>query len=118
MKRRFPRIGRIIERLPAHAKVVARIEVAGPLEEQQFLSGCDLDLVWLHRNGREAGTTTLLQDAVREVEFPSGDERIFVWSGCEFNAFKAIRSHVRKERKLERTQHLVVSYWRRGVAEE
>lgn len=114
----LPAIGRIIERLPAHAKVVARIEVAGPLEEQQFLSGCDLDLVWLHRNGREAGTTTLLQDAVRQVEFPSGDERIFVWSGSEFNAFKAIRSHVRKERKLERTQHLVVSYWRRGVAEE
>lgn len=114
----LPAIGRIIERLPSRAKVVARIEVDGPLEEQKFAAACNLDLVWLHRNGQNAGTTTLLQDAVRAVQFPVGNERIFVWSACEFTAFKSIRSYMGKERKLERTQHLVVSYWRRGVAEE
>ncbi|MEP7456501.1 siderophore-interacting protein [Phyllobacterium sp. SB3] len=114
----LPAIGRIIERLPRDAKVVARIEVDSRAEEQSFNSQCSLDLQWLHRNGAEAGTTTLLQDAVKTVRFPSNDERIFVWSGCEFNGFKAIRNYVRKDLKLERRQHLVVSYWRRGVAEE
>ncbi|MGH6860673.1 MAG: siderophore-interacting protein, partial [Phyllobacterium sp.] len=111
----LPAIGRIIENLPAHVKVTARIEVDGPLEEQELSARCDLDIVWLHRNGRPAGSTTLLQDAVEAVEFPSGDQRIFAWAGCEFTAFKAIRSYLRKVRKLERTQHLVVSYWRQGV---
>lgn len=114
----LPAIGRIIERLPRDAKVVARIEVDSREEEQSFNSQCSLDLQWLHRNGAEGGTTTLLQDAVKSVRFPSNGERIFVWSGCEFNGFKAIRNYVRKDLKLERTQHLVVSYWRRGVVEE
>lgn len=111
----LPAIGRIIEELPAEAKVVARIEVDSALEEQRFDHRCQLDLQWLHRNGRKAGTTTLLQDAVRSVEFPRDQQRIFAWAGCEFTAFKAIRGYLRKERKLDRKQHLVVSYWRQGV---
>ncbi|MHC1550400.1 DUF2218 domain-containing protein [Phyllobacterium sp. K27] len=114
----LPAIGRIIERLPPGAKVVARIEVDNPAEHQNFNSQCDLDLQWLHRNGAPAGTTTLLQDAVKTVRLPSNGERIFVWSGCEFTGFKAIRNYVRKDLKLARTQHLVVSYWRRGVADD
>ncbi|EJN02182.1 siderophore-interacting protein [Phyllobacterium sp. YR531] len=114
----LPAIGRIIERLPPNVTVVARIEVDNPAEEQSFNSRCNLDVQWLHRNGVDAGTTTLLQDAVKLVRLPSNGEQIFVWSGCEFSAFKAIRSYVRKHLKLERNQHLVVSYWRRGVAEE
>ncbi len=114
----LPAIGRIIERLPSHAKVIARIEVDDEAEEQSFNSQCFLDLQWLHRNGAEAGTTTLLEDAVKAVPLPSDGERIFVWSGCEFDGFKAIRKYIRKDLKLERTQHLVVSYWRRGVADD
>lgn len=114
----LPAIGRIIERLPRNVKVVARIEVDSSADEQIFNSRCSLDLQWLHRNGAAAGTMTLLQDAVKAVALPSNGERIFVWSGCEFNGFKAIRNYVRKDLKLARTQHLVVSYWRRGVADE
>jgi NADPH-dependent ferric siderophore reductase len=114
----LPAIGRIIEHMPHNVKVVARIEVDNAAEEQEFNSPCNLDIQWLHRNGAHAGTTTLLQDAVKAVQLPSNGERIFVWSGCEFNGFKAIRNYVRKELRLERTQHLVVSYWRRGEVGE
>ncbi|KXF77456.1 phage tail protein [Paramesorhizobium deserti] len=110
----LPAIGRILEGLPAHAKAVVRIEVDGVAEEQALRSAADVDLVWLHRNGREAGTTTLLQDAVRAVEFPGDGTRLFAWAACEFAAFRAIRTYLRKERKLDRQDHLVVAYWRRG----
>ena len=69
---------------------------------------------WLNRNGAEAGTTTLLQDAVRAVELPEGEEDIYVWAGCEFNAFRNIRSYMRKERNVPKNRQLIVAYWRRG----
>ncbi|PRD41077.1 phage tail protein [Phyllobacterium phragmitis] len=110
----LPAIGRILESLPAHVKAVVRIEIENAAEEQDLRSDADVDLVWLHRDGREAGTTTLLEDAVRAVEFPAEGTRAFAWAGCEFAAFRAIRSYLRKERKLDRQDHLVVAYWRRG----
>ncbi|YBV97669.1 siderophore-interacting protein [Phyllobacteriaceae bacterium JZ32] len=110
----LPAIGRILEDLPAHVKAVVRIEVDSAAEEQDLRSAADIDLVWLHRNGREAGTTTLLADAVRAVELPVEGTRRFAWAGCEFAAFRAIRTYLRKERKLDRQDHLVVAYWRRG----
>lgn len=110
----LPAIGRILARLPSRAAAVVRIEVDNPLEEQLLPSVANVDLVWLHRNGREAGTTLLLQDAVKAVQFPTAGKRVFAWAGCEFVAFKDIRSYLRNERKLEREKHLAVAYWRRG----
>lgn len=112
----LPAIGRILEKLPETAKVTALIEVADTTEEQALPTAANLDLRWLHRNGAEAGTTTLLEDAIRAVEWPAVEDgkRAFAWVGCEHKAFRAIRKHLRSERKLAREDHLVVAYWRRG----
>lgn len=110
----LPAIGRILEELPEGAKAVVRVEIANAAEQQNLVSRADVDLQWLHRNGAPAGTTTLLQDAVRAVEFPQDEKDIYVWAGCEFNAFRAIRTYMRKERGVAKDRHLVVAYWRRG----
>lgn len=110
----LPAIGRILARLPEGAKAVVRIEIDSAAEEQIIQSRADVDLRWLHRNGLDAGTTTLLQDAVQAVELPEGEENIYVWVGCEFNAFRAIRTYMRKERNIPKDKQLIVAYWRRG----
>ena len=110
----LPAIGRILERLPEDAKAVVRIEIGDKAEEQKLVSRANVDVQWLNRNGAEAGTTTLLQDAVRAVELPEGEEDIYVWAGCEFNAFRNIRSYMRKERNVPKNRQLIVAYWRRG----
>ncbi|MGC0053240.1 DUF2218 domain-containing protein [Ochrobactrum sp. MYb15] len=110
----LPAIGRILERLPEGAKAVVRVEIDSEAEEQAIQSRADVDLQWLHRKGAEAGTTTLLQDAVRAVELPEGEESIYVWAGCEFNAFRSIRTYMRKERNIPKDKQLIVAYWRRG----
>lgn len=110
----LPAIGRILERLPEGAKAVVRVEIDSAAEEQLIQSKADVDLQWLHRNGEEAGTTTLLQDAVQAVELPENEESIYVWAGCEFNAFRAIRTYMRKERNVPKDKQLIVAYWRRG----
>ena len=109
----LPAIGRILEEMPAEARGHALIEVDGPDDEQPLHHPPGVALRWLHRNGAPAGTTTLLEDALRTVVTPGGPPP-FVWAGYEFEAFKAIRRFCRKELGLKKNGHLVVAYWRRG----
>jgi NADPH-dependent ferric siderophore reductase len=112
----LPAIGRTLETLPAETTAVVRIEIADAAEKQDLETNAALDLQWLCRNGEAPGTTTLLADAVKEVVFPTDEDDVFAWVAGEYRTFKEIRGFLRKERNLPRDKHLVVAYWRRGVA--
>ena len=114
----LPAIARFLEALPPEARGMALIEVADAAEEQPMDIKAGIDIRWLHRNGAEAGTTTLLADAVRETVFPQEDVGVFAWIACELDGFKAIRAHLRKERGLKKSQHFAVSYWRKGKTDD
>jgi NADPH-dependent ferric siderophore reductase len=113
----LPVIARTLESLPANAKGVAIIEVSEESEQQPFKFNADIEIRWLHRNGAEPGTTSLLVDAVRAVEMPPTSTRIHAMAGVEYTAFKAIRRYWRDELKLDRKDVLPVAYWRRGRAQ-
>ncbi|KEH12881.1 hypothetical protein GY15_17120 [Delftia sp. 670] len=76
---------------------------------------------WLHRGAAEAGTTTLLIDALRAVRWPDAlaghPASRFVWAAGEFDTAQAVRQWAREERGLEKHEQLVVAYWRRGMSE-
>ncbi|MBS7696928.1 MAG: siderophore-interacting protein [Chelatococcus sp.] len=112
----FPAIARILEAMPATARGIALVEVSDVSEEQIIQHPPGISLRFLHRNGAEPGSTTLLPDAVRAIEWPS-EGSVFAWAGVEFEAFRAIRSYWRKDMNLDRSSHLAVAYWRRGVSE-
>lgn len=112
----LPAIGRILEELPASAKAVVRIEVADEAERQKLHSAAELDLRWICRNGSPAGGSDRLAKAVRAAGLPEDGRSVFVWAGCEYAAFRQIRSYLRQERNLSREQHLAVAYWRRGFS--
>lgn len=113
----LPAIARTLAELPDDAKGHAFIEVDGEDEEQSLLHPVGMQVRWLHRNGAPAGTTTLLEDAARASVAP-GSPPPFVWAGCEFEAFKAIRRFCRKDLGLRKNGHLVVAYWRRGKRQD
>ena len=112
----LPAIGRILERLAATARATVFIEVADAREEQPLPTAADAAIHWLHREGADAGTTTLLAEAVSGVAWPEDGTAVFAWAGCEHGAARAIRTYLRAERGLAREQHLVVAYWRRGAS--
>jgi NADPH-dependent ferric siderophore reductase len=72
-------------------------------------------------NAAEAGTTTLLIDALRSVRWPDAlaghPASRFVWAAGEFDTAQAVRQWAREERGLEKHEQLVVAYWRRGMSE-
>jgi len=111
----LPAIGRRLEELPAGAKAIAVIEVADAAEEQAFALKADARITWLHRNGAEPGTTTLLADAIGALALPPGDGYCFV--AAEANAAKAVRSLL-----VERFGHnpdwvKAAGYWQRLSAD-
>jgi NADPH-dependent ferric siderophore reductase len=109
----LPAIARIADALTPDKRATILLEVSDPSEQQDISSRAEIDVRWLHRNGREVGTTTSLAEAVRAFEGPDLDNT-FVLVGCEHAAAKAIRSFLRKERGMSKQTHLVAAYWRRG----
>jgi NADPH-dependent ferric siderophore reductase len=112
----LPAIARILEEMPAGKHATVRIEVGDASDELPLRSAATLDVQWLHRGGSQPGTTGLLADGVRDVAWPDETVSSFAWAGCEHKSFRAIRSHLRRERNLPRDRHLVVAYWRRGAS--
>lgn len=109
----LPVIARIAEGLPAGRKVVAIIEVADAGEEQPIATRADLDLRWLHRDGAPAGTTDLLERALRDMAWP-GEGRGHVLVGCEHRAARSIRGWLTGERGMAKKDAHVAAYWRLG----
>jgi NADPH-dependent ferric siderophore reductase len=110
----LPAIARMLETLPDTARGVALIEVTDKAEEQPVVQKPGFGIRWLHRNGAKAGTTTLLQDAVRTVEWPVDGTPVHIWIAAEFDAFKNLRAYIRQERGVPTANQLVLSYWRKG----
>ncbi|MGQ7791104.1 DUF2218 domain-containing protein [Faunimonas sp. B44] len=111
----LPAISRMIEEMPARKRIVALVEIADGSERQELEGRADLELHWLSRDGRPAGSTTLLQDAVRGVLPGLRDEPVFVFARCEQTAARALRAHLRGPVGLPRTAWSVAAYWRRGA---
>lgn len=67
----LPAIARIMENLPPTVCGRAFIEVPGPANEQPIDCRAGIELTWLHRNSVDAGGSTLIQDAVLGMDWPS-----------------------------------------------
>ncbi len=106
----LPAVAVIIEQLPegATADVLAEVAVEG--ERQELPERDGVSVTWLHRDGAEAGTTSLLSDAARQL--PAFDRPTYVWGGGESRTMTAVRRYVRDERGLGRGDVSLVAYWR------
>lgn len=111
----LPAIGRILEELPASARALVIVEVDGAADEIALTSRARLEIRTIHRAGAEPGTLKALPVALRELDWDALGADPFVWAGCEFEDFKAIRRYLRGERRMARDRHMAVAYWRRGT---
>ncbi|MFG1463350.1 SIP domain-containing protein [Xanthobacter sp. DSM 24535] len=65
-----------------------------------------------------AGEPPPLYAAVRALDWSTHHRDLFVWVGCEFHDFRALRRFLRDEVKLPASQVVAFSHWRRGMSEE
>lgn len=107
----LPAIARALETMTDGTGVTVVIEVSGPDEEQPIVLPSGAVLHWMHRGAQTSGNG--LVEAVSQIA-PAAD--CYVWAGCEFAAFKAIRKTLRQTLSHPRDCHLVTAYWRSGIA--
>lgn len=109
----LPGIARILEDAPDDTRGLALVLVADAAERQPLRTPPGVEVRWLLRTA-----PTPLCAAVEALDW-SGDLRdLFVWVGCEFHDFRAIRRFLRDEVKLPASQIVAFSHWRRGMSEE
>lgn len=111
----LPAVSRMLETLPAETKGVAFIEVANAAERQPIANNTGIELHWLEREGRAAGTDERLARSVLSVEWPK-EGALFGWFAAEAKAAKLVRDEWRGRMGLGRDQTLAAAYWRRGTA--
>lgn len=112
----IPAIASALEAMPAHAQGVALIEVDGDADHLPLTAPEGIEIRWLHRDGAEPGTTTLLADAVRTLAWRDG--RVQVFAHGERGAMKSLRPYLTDERGLDRAQLSLSAYWAYGRIED
>nr|WP_206441251.1 siderophore-interacting protein [Streptomyces boncukensis] len=112
----LPAIARWLEELPRTARGWAFVEVADAAQEIELSAPEGVEVRWLHRGDRPPGTGDALARAVTAVAVPGG-ERVYVWAAGEAGQLKPLRRWVRDVLRLERADHDITGYWKRGVAD-
>lgn len=112
----IPAIASALEAMPADAAGVALIEVQNASEQLELDAPAGIEVRWLHRGDSEAGTTELLVDAVRGLDWRAG--RVQVFAHGERGAMKRLRPHLTDERGVDRTQLSLSAYWAYGRKED
>ncbi|WP_236243707.1 siderophore-interacting protein [Streptomyces sp. CC228A] len=112
----LPAIARRLEELPRTARGWAFVEVADAAEEIELSAPEGFEVHWLHRGDRPAGSGDALARSVTAVSVPAG-ERVFVWAAGEAGQLKPLRRWVRDDLRLEKADHDITGYWKRGVAD-
>lgn len=111
----LPGLTNWLERLPAGPRVQAFVEVGGEADHVALPVRDGVRVAWLHRDGREPGTTTLLPDAVAAAAFGAPDDGPgWVWCAAEAGVVRALRRVV-ADRGLDATSVAMTGYWRVGV---
>lgn len=112
----LPAVAGVLEWMPAGMTATVVAEVADESERQELPERDGVEVIWCHRDGAPAGTTTLLVDAVRAL--PAFEGTPYVFGGGESKNMTAVRRHVRDERGLERDEVSLVAYWRHQATKD
>ncbi|AMB39522.1 siderophore-interacting protein [Arthrobacter sp. TES] len=112
----IPAIAASIEALTPEARGVAFLEVDSADDVLQITAPAGVELHWLQRNGVLAGSSELLLESLRTMEWLPG--RVDVFAHGERGYMKGLREIFFVQRGLERSQVSLSGYWAQGRVEE
>ncbi|WP_162619583.1 siderophore-interacting protein [Salinicola peritrichatus] len=107
----LPAISRLLETLPASARVEAWLEVESPLDELALPLPDHCHVSWRHRCRGRAPSEQLATAIVEAM--PDERDDLFVWFAGEAEVSQRLRKRLKQEFGLRKGQHLVTGYWKR-----
>lgn len=108
----LPAIGAILEALPSQLAVDVFVEIPEDVDAQIIHSQAGVDITWLPRKGREAGTATDLAAAMIMGDLPEKDSE--VWFAGEASVVRTVRRHFQVDRGMQRHRLTMSGYWKKG----
>jgi NADPH-dependent ferric siderophore reductase len=109
----LPAIGTMLAELPSTAHATAVIEVADEAEQQPLPARAAVDVHWLHRDGRPAGTPDALLAGIDALGHL--DHGVAAWAAGERTAMHAVRAHLIDRSGVDRRRVRTTMYWRHGA---
>ncbi|AAW87893.1 vulnibactin utilization protein ViuB [Aliivibrio fischeri ES114] len=107
----LPALSAKLEALPTTAIGYAVIEINHSSDKQDLAKPQGIELVWVIKSDEKG-----LTDTVRSQEWKAG--RVAVWSACEFNNMRALRTYFRNEKEVDKDDLYISSYWKEGCTED
>lgn len=114
----LPVISRMVEELPAGKKITVYAEVADENERQDIKSSADVNWTWLYRNGKAAGTSGLLEQALRQHDWSKDSDSRHVFIACEKGEVRQIKKFLSDEAKLPKNDFRTAGYWVLGEGDD
>jgi NADPH-dependent ferric siderophore reductase len=99
--------------LPAGQRAIVILEVPGPEDEQELKAAADVQLAWLHSDGRPPGDPAALTAALASVRFPPGAGHAYL--AGEARLVLALREAL-AARGMPASQVSPKAYWGLGKA--
>ncbi|WP_166355520.1 siderophore-interacting protein [Phytoactinopolyspora limicola] len=112
----LPAIATALEAMPAGVPVRVVVEVGDESEEQPLVTKANVDVTWLHRDGRPAGAPDHLVEAIKDVPWRPGRAHVFVHG--EAGLVKGLRRYFLQDRGVPRELLSLSGYWRAGLVED
>jgi NADPH-dependent ferric siderophore reductase len=109
----LPALARRLQELPAHAKAFVIAEIEDASDEQVLTSVAQVNVTWVHRQGRAAGTADLLQATLSKLSLPAGEG--YTWIACESNVARSLRNYLIGERGFDKEWIKAAGYWKQGA---
>ena len=106
----LPALSCNLERLPLDAKGYAVIEITEEADQQILVKPEGIHIEWVIKAEQK------LPKAVESLTWLEGTAA--VWAACEFSMMRQLRQYFKNERKVERENLYISSYWKAGRSEE
>lgn len=111
----LPAIAVNLEKLPAHARGYAVIEIMSLDDRLDLKVPSNMELIWV-LNPRPEIQNTFLAEKVCSLAWLTGEP--YVWVASEFETMRKLRRYFKIEKKLAKQQVYASSYWKMGTSDE
>ncbi|WP_313271500.1 siderophore-interacting protein [Stenotrophomonas sp.] len=106
----LPAIARRLEELPEGAVAEVFIEIPEEGDRQPLESAAQVTVSWFERNGFDAASSTLLEDALVDFEQPDGDAHY--WIATESKRARMMRKFVEGHLQVPKEWIRATGYWK------
>jgi len=109
----LPAISSYLEELPKEAIGFAVIEITSINDKVNLKKPEHLKIKWVVKSNQD---NKQFFNAVREINWL--DQNPYVWVACEFSKMKDLRDFFQKEKKINKKEMYISSYWKLGLDQE